>query len=461
MTVEEPIAVAGRGEPSRPPGPLEARHARSRAFQNVRDGDASERLTPTHWHIAAALGLGWMLDGIVIALYALIVPYLLADFGISLNLLTLAVTITGVLAAFAAYFWPWLADRIGRRTAFIVNVGLTCGFLVMIVVSSNWLFFIVFYTLMRMTIAGEWAIGSLLTVETWPAKHRAKVLSAARSLYGYGVVIAGLAGTYIVAPYGWRWAFLVPAVIGLLAVYVRFLCPESPAWVRSRDEIAARTEDAPPDRRPPWAERARSAAVGQLFEPGQRKRTHVALFVAATATMSWYTLGYWAPFYLQESHGWSTAEYSSWYIWWGVAGAFGYYLMGWIADRWSRFRAMLTGNLIFIVTLVPWALATETWQLWVFGLASNFGLIGVWGTVLTYTAELYPTRMRGVGMGLTWMVAGFLGVLVPYGALWIRNVTGSFTAAFMLIPLLLVVQLIGLLIARMDYAGKQLDSIAT
>jgi hypothetical protein len=85
----------------------------------------------------------------------------------------------------------------------------------------------------------------------------------------------------------------------------------------------------------------------------------------------------------------------------------------------------------------------------------------VWGTVLTYTAELYPTRMRGVGMGLTWMVAGFLGVLVPYAALWVRNVTGSFTAAFMLIPVLLVIQLIGLLIARMDYAGKQLDSIAT
>lgn len=461
MTVEEPIAVAGRGEPPRPLGALEAKHAKSRAFQNVRDGDASQELTSTHWHIAAALGLGWMLDGIVIALYALIVPYLLAEFGISLNLLTLAVTITGVLAAFAAYFWPWLADRIGRRTAFIVNVGLTCGFLVMIVVSSNWLFFIAFYTLMRMTIAGEWAIGSLLTVETWPARHRAKVLSAARSLYGYGVVVAGLTGTYIIAPHGWRWAFLVPAVIGLLAVYVRFLCPESPAWVRNRDEIAARTEDAPPEHRASWAERARRAAVGQLFEAGQRKRTYVALFVASTATMSWYTLGYWAPFYLQESHGWSTAEYSNWYIWWGVAGAFGYYLMGWIADRWSRFRAMLTGNLIFIVTLVPWALATESWQLWVFGLASNFGLIGVWGTVLTYTAELYPTRMRGVGMGLTWMVAGFLGVLVPYGALWIRNATGSFTAAFMLIPLLLVVQLIGLLIARMDYAGKQLDSIAT
>ncbi|MCW0215403.1 MAG: MFS transporter [Pseudonocardia sp.] len=458
MTVNEPTTdERSRGGPGM--GPLETKHSRSAAFRNVSDGDAAERLTRTHWHIAAALGLGWMLDGIVIALYALIVPYLLEDFGISLNSLTLAVTITGVLAAFAAYFWPWLADRIGRRTAFIINVAFSALFLVLIVVSQNWLFFIVFYTLMRVTIAGEWAVGSLLTVETWPAKHRAKVLSGARSLYGYGVVIAGLTGTYIIAPHGWRWAFLVPAAIGLLAIYARLLCPESPAWVRNRDRIAAEADDTPAAAT--WAERARKASVGQLFETDQRKRTVVALFVAATATMSWYTLGYWAPFYLKETHGWSTGEYSTWYIWWGVAGAFGYYLMGWIADRWSRFRAMLTGNLIFIATIIPWALATESWQLWVFGLASNFGLIGVWGTVLTYTAELYPTRMRGVGMGLTWMVAGFLGVLVPYGALWVRNVTGSFTVAFLIIPLLLVIQLVGLFVARMDYAGKRLDTIAT
>jgi MFS family permease len=177
--------------------------------------------------------------------------------------------------------------------------------------------------------------------------------------------------------------------------------------------------------------------------------------------MSWYTLGYWAPFFLRETHGWSTSEYSTWYIWWGVAGALGYYLMGWIADRWSRFRAMLTGNLIFIVTIIPWALATDTVSLWVFGLLSNFGLIGVWGTVMTYTAELFPTRMRGTGMGLTWTISGLLGIGVPYAALWVRDATGSFTAAFLLIPVLLVIQMIGLFIARIDYAGRTLDAIAT
>jgi hypothetical protein len=30
-------------------------------------------------------------------------------------------------------------------------------------------------------------------------------------------------------------AFIPPAVIALIAIYVRFLCPESPYWVRTQD----------------------------------------------------------------------------------------------------------------------------------------------------------------------------------------------------------------------------------
>lgn len=43
--------------------------------------------------------------------------------------------------------------------------------------------------------------------------------------------------------FGWRAAFLPPAVIALIAIYVRVMCPESPYWVRTkdrRDRIKAR-----------------------------------------------------------------------------------------------------------------------------------------------------------------------------------------------------------------------------
>jgi len=53
--------------------------------------------------------------------------------------------------------------------------------------------------------------------------------------------------------------------------------------------------------------------------------------------------------------------------------------------------------------------------------------------VTAYTAEMYPTRTRGVGNGFSWSVAFFIGVVLwPFVSVWLRNATGSFAAAFLL-----------------------------
>jgi hypothetical protein len=90
--------------------------------------------------------------------------------------------------------------------------------------------------------------------------------------------------------------------------------------------------------------------------------------------------------------------------------------------------------------------------LYVFEPAANFGLIGVRGTILTYTAELFPTRVRGVGQRFTWALAGLLTRGVPYAALWIRNLTGSLSVAFLVIPVLLPLQLVGLWVGKEEHA---------
>lgn len=41
-------------------GPLESRHMASPLYRNATE---SERVTPTHWHIAWANGLGWASTG--------------------------------------------------------------------------------------------------------------------------------------------------------------------------------------------------------------------------------------------------------------------------------------------------------------------------------------------------------------------------------------------------------------
>jgi MFS transporter, putative metabolite:H+ symporter len=445
-------------------GLLEAKYANNRRYQNVSAGDASDTLTTTHWNIALATAFGWFLDSMSIALYALIIPYLLTDFHITLSYLTAWVTITGLIAVGTTYLWPWFSDQVGRRLAFTINIALTGIFVVLTAVSQSWVLFLVFYTLMRACLNGEWSIAANLTAETWPAKYRSKILSFCRSLYGFGVALAGVIGTYIIAPYGWRWGFGITAVLAVVALFFRMLCPESPHWVRTRDrqtrvrqEVREGKELSAEDSA--WWTKAGKVPIRQLFEPGQTKLTIAACFVAVTGIITWVPLGTYAPTFLAETHGWTTAEYSSWYTWFGVFGAFGYWFLGWIADKWSRLAAMVVGNIITIATIIPFALVHSYDALWWFGCLADFGLIGVWGVIFTYTAELFPTRNRGTGSGFCWTVAGLAGFGVPYAAVWINDASGSFSLPFILIAPILVLQIIGLFFFRIEYARKTLDEI--
>jgi hypothetical protein len=39
-----------------------------------------------------------------------------------------------------------------------------------VALSPGWGSFVAFYTLVRFTVNGEWAVGSMLVAETWPAR---------------------------------------------------------------------------------------------------------------------------------------------------------------------------------------------------------------------------------------------------------------------------------------------------
>jgi len=83
-------------------------------------------------------------------------------------------------------------------------------------------------------LSGEWALGSMLVAETWPARLRGRVISINRATWCFGASLAG-AITGIAAPNGMAHCGHGAGVIALLAIYVRATCPESPYWVRAQD----------------------------------------------------------------------------------------------------------------------------------------------------------------------------------------------------------------------------------
>ncbi|TDH62664.1 MFS transporter [Dankookia rubra] len=461
----QPLAgelYAGDAPPLTSGGPLEEKHLRSAAYRNAAQ---QEKLTSTHWHIAWANGLGWGFDGMDGAIFSLVAPMVMAEFAVSLPEYRTGVQIAMLVGIVGLYLWPWLADKYGRRTLLAINIAMFSLMMPLVALAPTWGFFVAAYAIVRFALNGEWAIGSMLVAETWPARLRARIVCSDRAAWGVGAALAGTITAVVVQNWGWRAAFVMPAVVALLAVYVRFLCPESPYWVRTTDrkrriraELAAGQALSAEDRA--WFSKADKVGVRQLFLPDMRRNTILATFVAVTNLIAFSTVGLWMPLFLKEAHGWSAAEYGSFYVAWGLIGVVGIAGAGWIADLLGRrlgFVLMLAQGALF---LTLWIYAESHTALWVYGLLWSIGFLGVWGPATTYTAEMYPTRIRGVGNGFSWAIGFFIGyVLWPFVSVWIREATGSFHLAFLLIPVVMLFQAAVVWIWSPENAGKDLDGI--
>jgi MFS family permease len=444
-------------------GPLEARYLGSPLYRNAAD---TSRITSTHWHIAWANGLGWGFDGMDGAILALVAPMLMKEFSITLGTYRSGVQIASLISIIGLYLWPWLADRFGRRNILALNIALYSLAMPLVALSPSWGTFVAFYTLVRFALNGEWAVGSMLVAETWPARLRGLVLSVNRSAWGIGAALAGTIVALVVTVWGWRAAFLLPVVVAVLAVYVRLMCPESPYWVRTQDrrqriEERRATGRALSTDDQAWINKAEKSGWRQLFLPDLLKNTVMATFVASMALVSYSTVGLWMPLFLAQQHHWSTAQYSSFYICWALFATTGFWVGGWMIDAFGRRLGFAILLIEAAICMTLWIFATNTLALWLLGLGWSWGFIGVWGPVTTYTAEMYPTRIRGVGNGFSWAVAFLIGaVLWPFVSVWLRETTGSFAAAFLLIPLILLLMAAIIWFYSPEHARKDLDMIA-
>ncbi|MBR0935021.1 MFS transporter [Bradyrhizobium jicamae] len=443
-------------------GPLEQHHLQ---YANYRAVAGDGELTKTHWHIATANALGWGFDGMDGVIFGLVSPMVIKEFSLSLPEFRSGMQIALFVGIAGLYFWPWLADRFGRRTLLAVNIALFSLLMPVAALSPTFAIFVVARSLLFFALNGEWSLGSMLVAETWPARLRGRVISITRSAWCLGASLAGAITGLVATNFGWRVAVMVPGVIALLAIYVRSTCPESPYWVRAQDRKRRISETLSrggtvSDDDSAWFGKAKSVGISQVFMPDVLPATLVALFVACASTCIYGTVGAWMPLYLATEKHWSTTEYSLFYVFYGLCGFLGLCVVGWLIDRIGR-------RLTFIVTLIEGAIFMTLWVysedrvlLWAFGLAWCLGFLGFWGPSTTLTAEIFPTRIRGAANGVVWAIAYFVGfVLFPFVTIALQQHTGSFALAFLCIPVLMIAMAIGVFLFVPEHSGKELNEI--
>ena len=204
-----------------------------------------------HWRVVVGLGSVWILDGLEVTMVGSVAARLTEDgsgIDISAGQIGLAASIYIVGACLGALFFGQLTDRLGRKKLFMLTLAV---YLVATVATAfsfaPWYFYLCrFFT--GAGIGGEYAAINSAIDELIPARVRGRVDLTINGSYWLGSAGGGLLALFLLntaffpVEIGWRLAFGLGAVLGLLVLFVRRHVPESPRWlfIHGREEEAER-----------------------------------------------------------------------------------------------------------------------------------------------------------------------------------------------------------------------------
>jgi MFS family permease len=215
--------------------------------------------SPFFTRMVCALGVAWILDGLEIQIASVVTGQLTekSTLGLTSTAAGAIATVYLIGEVIGALVFGKLSDRLGRRRLFMVTLGiylfgsgltaLTFGH------GPGWVAYLYLTRIIAgIGIGGEYAAINSAIDEMMPARFRGRVDIAVNGTYWGGALVATLASLIITraipVSIGWRIAFLIGPVLGLVILFVRKNLPESPRWllmhgrVEEAEETIARIE---------------------------------------------------------------------------------------------------------------------------------------------------------------------------------------------------------------------------
>ncbi len=394
-------------------------------------------ITAAQWKALLAAKAGWMLDAMDFMLYTMALQRLKAYFDFGDDTAGLLATLTLLASAAGGLFFGVIADRVGRTRALMATILVFSLCSLGAATSQDLLQLMLWRILLGVGMGGEWASGAVLVSETWPAEHRGKAISIMQSGWALGYILAAVAAGVVLdvlapGPEGWRWLFALGAAPALLVLWMRRGVEEPAVWTAHRHD-----------------DRPQSGPFRLLFGRQLLGRTVMATLLTTAVQFAYWGLFFWLPGFLatpveKGGAGMSMLRSIQWIVPMQVGAYFGYLSFGFIAERLGR-RLTFILFLTAAAVLVPvyGQMAREPAVLMALGPVLGFvghGYFSLFGVLL---AELFPTRVRATGQGLTYNCGRALGALAPFtiGALATVQGIGSalaLTSAFFLAGAVLI-----------------------
>lgn len=440
-----------------------------RATQGVRIGARMDALTINREHrkLFGYIGSGAIIDAYDVYIAAGVSAALVATGFAGVNQVALFMSMTFVGMLIGAASAGFIGDRFGRRFSYQLNLLIfaVSGFAAAL--APNFEFLVGTRLFMGIGLGAELVLAASILSEFIPPQNRGKWAAYLGILVNSGLLLATGIGAVVISQFGWRWMFVIGSVFAVIVWLARTRCPESPRWLVTRgrlDEAAAivarfekHSTTTLGDSAVPVPEDTPAAHEG-----ARRPFWQLALLgtvVTVGVNMYVYGLISWLPTFFVEQ-GIEVSDSLAYNALMAVGAPCGGILCLLLVNRINRRKAIL----FFASVLIPLGLAYAASQSIAMVLGVGVVLVTtiyalVTFVLYTYMPELYPTRYRLRGSGISYTFARGASIVVPF------VMSGLFTAFGIAGPIgfvcVVAVSIIVVVIAiPVETRGRSLEEIA-
>ena len=381
------------------------------------------------YSVLAAAFLGWMFDGLEMGIFPLIarpaLQQMQAAQGAAISDSFVGQWMGYVTAAFllgaalGGVVFGWLGDKIGRVRAMALSIFCYSAFTGLVYFATEPWHLAATRFVAALGMGGEWSLGVALVMEVWPEKHRPLMAGVIGAASNVGFALIAVIGMFFsVTVESWRWVALIGAAPAILTFIITIVVPESEKW-----QQAVKSSATP------------SRPLAEILSPPLLKWTLIAALLSSVALIGTWGSVQWLPLWADKMVAGTNPSAKAFTQ---AASALGAIFGGFFTRRTMYFMLCL-GSLLTCGWLFR---GIETYGVGFLILTFVVGgfTATFYGWLPLYLPELFPTRVRATGQGLSFNAGR---VLAAVGALYsgqlVQSFDGSYAKAGAIITLVYIV----------------------
>ncbi len=413
-----------------------------------------------HWLLVFALGATWILDGLEVTLAGSVGAILTHRETLHLSATQVGASATFYLigAVLGAIGFGHATDRLGRKRLFFITVAVYLGATAATAFSWNFASYAFFRALTGAGIGGEYAAINSAIDELIPARVRGRVALMINGSYWIGAALGAGATVWLLDPgrlpvwLGWRCAFGIGAVLGLVVIFFRRWIPESPRWlmIHGRNDEAEKIVDdferrSGPNELAPHTEaptRIRTRTHTPLREiwhaivHEHRRRAWLGFILMLTQAFFYNAIFFTYPLVLMKFYDVPAERAGLYLLPFALGNVLGPFVIGHLFDTLGR-KPMITATYVIsglLLALTGWLFhagmltaQTQTLAWMVIFFVASAAASSAYLTV----SEIFPLEIRAFAIAIFYAIgtlAGGVGAPILFGFI---IGTGSKTGLFL------------------------------